>query len=112
MSSFFMILFLAGVAVKVSQALKNFTQSFLYSILSMLGLVLLFKWILKPLFKFLIWSGKKLWPALKWTGKQINLGLEWLGNKMIDHFSYRSDYLYWLNVANSKDRMSFISEKP
>ncbi|MCH5236507.1 MAG: hypothetical protein J1E95_01750 [Muribaculaceae bacterium] len=100
MSTIFLILFSAGILLKVSKALKNVTQSFLYTVLSLLGLVLLFKWVGKPLYRFMVWFGKKMWLCLKW-----------IGNKMIEHFRYRADELYWFNVANSKDRLVYIKEE-
>ena len=93
MSTIFLILFGTGILLKVSKALKNVTQSFLYTVLSLLGLVLLFKWVGKPVYHFLVWFGKKMW-----------LGFKWIGNKMREHYSYRTDEIYWFNVANSEDR--------
>ena len=101
MTTAIIILFIVGILVKVSEVIKNMAKSFLYTILSILGLVLLFKWVVKPLYKFLLWSGQNLW-----------LGLKWVGNKMIEHYSYRTNDLYWFNVANSKDRLAFIKEVP
>ena len=95
------ILFIVGILVKVSQVIKNLTKSFFYTVLSLLGLVLLFKWVLKPLYKFALWSSQKIW-----------IGIKWLGNKMSEHYSYRTNDLFWLNVANSKDRLAFIEEVP
>lgn len=48
----------------------------------------------------MVWFGKKMWLCLKW-----------IGNKMTEHFRYRSDELYWFNVANSKDRLVYIKEE-
>ena len=99
MSTFFFILFMAGLLVKLTQAIKNVSQSFLYTVMSLLGLLLLFKWVIKPMYKFVVWFGHKLWK-----------GLKWMGMKMEKHYTYRNDYLYWFNVANSKDRLAFIEE--
>lgn len=99
MTTAIIILFIVGILVKVSEVIKNVAKSFLYTVLSLLGLVLLFKMVVKPLYRFLVWSGQKLW-----------LGLKWIGNKMIEHYSYRTNELYWFNVANSKDRLAFIEE--
>lgn len=99
MTTAIIILFIVGILVKVSEVIKNVAKSFLYTILSLLGLILLFKWVVKPLYKFLLWSGQNLL-----------LGLKWVGNKMIEHYSYRSNDLYWFNVANSKDRLPFVAE--
>ena len=101
MTTAIIILFIVGILVKVSEVIKNVAKSFLYTILSLLGLVLLFKWVVKPLYKFLLWAGQNLWQGLKWAG-----------NKMIEHYSYRTNDLYWFNVANSKDRLAFIKEGP
>ena len=99
MTTAVIILFIVGILVKVSEVIKNVAKSFLYTVLLLLGLVLLFKWVIKPLYKFLLWFGQNLW-----------LGLKWVGNKMIEHYSYRTNDLYWFNVANSKDRLTFIKE--
>lgn len=96
MSTAIIILFVLGILVKVSQVIKNLAKSFLYTVLTILGLVLLFKWVVKPIYKFLLWSGKKIWN-----------GLKWIGNAMNNHYSYRTDDLYWFNVANSRDRLSY-----
>ena len=101
MTTAIIILFVVGILVKVSQVIKNVAKSFLYTVLSLLGLVLLFKWVVKPLYKFLLWCAQKIW-----------IGLNWLGNKMRLHYSYRNDDLFWLNVANSRDRLAFIEEVP
>ena len=101
MKTAIIILFVVGILVKISQVIKNMAQSFLYTVLSLLGLILLFKWVVKPLYKFLLWSAQKIW-----------VGLKWIGNKMIEHYSYRTNDLYWYNVANSRDRLAFIEEVP
>ena len=101
MTTAIIILFIVGILVKVSEVIKNVAKSFLYAVLSLLGLVLLFKWVVKPLYKFLVWSAQRIW-----------IGLKWIGKKMKMHYSYRTNDLYWFNVANSKDRLAFIKEGP
>ena len=92
---------MAALLLKLSQVLKNVSQSFLYTVMSLLGLVLLFKWVIKPIYNFVLWVGRK-----------IRKGLKWIGTKMEKHYTYRNDFLYWFNVANSKDRLAFIEELP
>ena len=86
-------IFILGILLKVSKILKNISLSFFYTVASFLGLVLLFKWIIKPLWNFIKWSGEKLWKLLCW-----------IGNRMIEHYSYRTDDMFWYEAANSMDR--------
>lgn len=95
MTTAIIILFIVGILVKVSNVLKNVSQSFLYTVLSLLGLVLLFKWVLKPLYKGMLWTGSKIWEGLKRVGDFMN-----------KHYSYRTDDNYWHRVANGADRSS------
>ena len=101
MTTAIIILFIVGILVRISEIIKNVAKSFLYTVLSLLGLMLLFKWVVRPLYKFILWLGQKMW-----------IGLKWIGKKMIEHYSYRTNDLYWLNVANSKDRLAFNNEVP
>lgn len=86
-------IFILGILLKISKILKNVSLSFFYTVASLLGLVLLFKWIIKPLWKFIKWCGEKLWKLLCW-----------IGDRLIEHYSYRSDDRFWYEVANSMDR--------
>lgn len=82
-----------AILLKVSKIIRNLALALVSFVVSILGTFLIFKWIIKPLFK-----------GIEWICLRIGESMQWIGDKIIDHYSYRDNNEYWYLVANSKDR--------